>query len=173
MTLLWSDVVLTLERQSTENQLNFSDWDHILFTRSMEMISSERSLRHVTNLLSYPYTIAGVLHENSPYTIKNRLTIEGLTSMAGIFPRRAFLTCVAIRTNALHPAPQGIDRLRETAVNTPTVRIFILGARGESSLPRYFWEQLCYCFWRVPFIIYMIGPEASNNGLSISPPSRH
>jgi splicing suppressor protein 51 len=67
---------------------------------------------------------------------------------------------LAIRTNALHPAPQGIDRLRETAVNTPTVRIFILGARGESSLPRYFWEQLCYCFWRVPFLIYMIGPEA-------------
>jgi len=61
----------------------------------------------------------------------------------------------------LHPAPQGIDRLRETAVNTPTVRIFILGARGESSLPRYFWEQLCYCFWRVPFLIYMIGPEAT------------
>jgi mitochondrial splicing suppressor protein 51 len=67
----------------------------------------------------------------------------------------------AIRTNALHPAPQGIDRLRETAVNTPTVRIFILGARGESSLPRYFWEQLCYCFWRVPFLVYMIGPEAT------------
>jgi len=76
-------MILTIERQSTENQLNFSDWDHILFTRSMEMISSERSLRHVTNVLSYPYTIAGVLHENSPYNIKNRLTIEGLTSMAG------------------------------------------------------------------------------------------
>jgi mitochondrial splicing suppressor protein 51 len=78
------DGLLTLERQSTENQLNFSDWDHILFTRSMEMISSERSLRHLTNVLSYPYTIAGVLHENSPYNLKNRLTIEGLTSMAGI-----------------------------------------------------------------------------------------
>lgn len=50
----------------------------------MEMISSERSLRHLTNVLSYPYTIAGVLHENSPYNINNRLTIEGLTSMAGI-----------------------------------------------------------------------------------------
>jgi splicing suppressor protein 51 len=50
----------------------------------MEMISSERSLRHLTNVLSYPYTIAGVLHENSPYSLKNRLTIEGLTSMAGI-----------------------------------------------------------------------------------------
>ena len=49
----------------------------------MEMISSERSLRHVTNVLSYPYTIAGILHENSPYNIKNRLTIEGVTSMAG------------------------------------------------------------------------------------------
>jgi mitochondrial splicing suppressor protein 51 len=75
---------LMAERQSTENQLNFSDWDHILFTRSMEMVTSERSLRHLTNVLSYPYTIAGVLHENSPYNIKNRLTIEGLTSMAGI-----------------------------------------------------------------------------------------
>lgn len=127
----------------------------------MEMISSERSLRHVTNVLSYPYTIAGVLHENSPYNIKNRLTIEGLTSMAGTLWLDQTQLTKAIRTNALHPAPQGIDRLRETAVNTPTVRIFILGARGESSLPRYFWEQLCYCFWRVPFLIYMIGPEAA------------
>ena len=77
------DARLIAERQSTENQLNFSDWDHILFTRSMEMISSERSLRHLTNVLSYPYAIAGVLHENSPYNLNNRLTIEGLTSMAG------------------------------------------------------------------------------------------
>jgi mitochondrial splicing suppressor protein 51 len=48
------------------------------------MVTSERSLRHLTNVLSYPYTIAGVLHENSPYNVKNRLSIEGLTSMAGI-----------------------------------------------------------------------------------------
>jgi mitochondrial splicing suppressor protein 51 len=74
---------LIVERQSTENQLNFSDWDHILFTRSMEMVTSERSMRHLTNVLSYPYTIAGVLHENSPYNIDNRLTVEGLTSMMG------------------------------------------------------------------------------------------
>ena len=85
------DKNVNVERQSSENQLNFSDWDHILFTRSMEMISSERSLRHLTNVLSYPYTIAGVLHENSPYNIKDRLTIEGLTSMAGK-PARIQLT---------------------------------------------------------------------------------
>src|SRR5271168_4116820 len=131
----------------------------------MEMISSERSLRHVTNVLSYPYTIAGVLHENSPYNLQNRLTIEGLTSMAGTYSplplkKTPPFNYIAIRTNALHPAPQGIDRLRETAVNTPTVRIFILGARGESALPRYFWEQLCFIFHRVPLVLYMIGPEA-------------
>lgn len=73
-----------VERLSVDSHLNFTDWDHILFTRSMEMITSDRSLRHVTNVLSYPYTIAGVLHENSPYDLKNRLTIEGVTSMAGI-----------------------------------------------------------------------------------------
>jgi len=153
------DEIDLVEKLSAENMLNFTNWDHILFTRSMEMISSERSLRHLTNLLTYPYTIASVLHENSPYHIKNRLTIEGLTSMAGISLCRCMLI-IAIRQNALHPAPQGIDRLRETDVNTPTVRIFILGARSESSLPRYFWEQLCFVFHRVPLVLYMIGPEA-------------
>ena len=82
----WIRLTLGAERTSTENQLNFTDWDHILFTRSMEMITSERSLRHLTNVLSYPYTIAGVLHENSPYSLRNRLTIEGVTSMAGNSP---------------------------------------------------------------------------------------
>src|SRR5947207_7279032 len=101
-------MILTIERQSTENQLNFSDWDHILFTRSMEMISSERSLRHVTNILSYPYTVAGVLHENSPYNLKNRLTIEGLTSMTGILsisPRQLLISQQSVQMHSI-PRPR-------------------------------------------------------------------
>jgi splicing suppressor protein 51 len=78
---------------------------------------------------------------------------------------------LALRTNALHPAPQGIDRLREAAINTPTARIFVLGARGESALPRYFWEQLCHCFYRVPILLYFIGPEAVINPTAFQPHS--
>lgn len=96
--------------------MNFSDWDHILFTRSMEMISSERSLRHVTNVLTYPYTIAGVLHENSPYNLKNRLTIEGLTSMAGI-PHPSLLQLTFSNPNKC-PPPRS-PRRRPTERNSP------------------------------------------------------
>ena len=79
------------------------------------MISSERSLRHVTNVLTYPYTIAGVLHENSPYNLKNRLTIEGLTSMAGNPPPHITPTNLS---NPNKCTPPGSPRNRQTERNS-------------------------------------------------------
>jgi splicing suppressor protein 51 len=43
------------------------------------------------------------------------------------------------------------------------MRIFILGARGESSLPREVWLQLAYLFHRVQFHLIFIGPESMIN----------
>lgn len=41
------------------------------------------------------------------------------------------------------------------------MRIFILGARGESSLPPHVWEQLCLLFPAALFHLYFIGPQVS------------
>lgn len=45
----------------------------------------------------------------------------------------------------------------------PPIRIFCLGARAESSLPREVWVQLTHCFPRSKFHIVMIGPESMMN----------
>jgi mitochondrial splicing suppressor protein 51 len=46
----------------------------------------------------------------------------------------------------------------------PPVRIFVLGARAESSLPRDVWLQLAYMFPpRVSFHVIFIGPESMAN----------
>ncbi len=45
----------------------------------------------------------------------------------------------------------------------PPVRIFILGARAESSLPRDVWIQLTYMFPRGVFHLIFIGPESMTN----------
>lgn len=42
----------------------------------------------------------------------------------------------------------------------PPIRIFVLGARAESSLPRDVWVQLTHCFPRATFHVIFIGPES-------------
>lgn len=73
------------------------------------------------------------------------------------------LTCVALRYT-LHPPRSGsgitIAGLRP---NPPPVRLFILGARAESSLPREVWIQLAHLFPRVTFHLIFIGPESMAN----------
>lgn len=44
--------------------------------------------------------------------------------------------------------------------SSPPVRLFILGARAESCLPREVWHQLSYLFPRSRFHLVFIGPEA-------------
>jgi len=72
------------EGQEYEAAINFSSWDTFFFTRNFPSIDSDRAVRHVSKVLTYPITIASVLHQNGPYTPANsRITREGQRSMAG------------------------------------------------------------------------------------------
>ena len=48
-------------------------------------------------------------------------------------------------------------------LSSPPVRVFVLGARAESSLPREVWVQLSFLFPRSPIHLILIGPEAMAN----------
>jgi len=71
--------------QMVEAKVNMLNWDTYLYTREYWAINEERPLRQVTRVLTYPMTIASIIHELSPYDIgrNGRLTVEGLKSMNG------------------------------------------------------------------------------------------
>lgn len=93
-------------------------------------------------------TIGSVLHQHSPLTISNqRLTPEGSRSLA------------ALRSN-LH-VPMGSPETALQAVDKPQMRIFILGARAESSLPASVWEQLQLLFPSAVIHLFFIGLQTS------------
>ncbi|TKY89318.1 hypothetical protein EX895_001849 [Sporisorium graminicola] len=127
--------------QGFEETINMSNWDVFFYTRNFNSIESDRSRRHVSKLLTFPTTMGAVIHENSPYTKKSRrLTHEGLRSM------------IALR-QTLHPKAGDKPSLDK-------MRIFVVGARAESTLPPAVWDQLTYMFPGVPFHLFLIGPEA-------------
>ena len=74
--------------QIEEALVNMTSWDTYLYSREFRAINEARSMRQSTRLLTYPVTIASVLHELSPYTIRRggRLTPEGLKSLSGMLP---------------------------------------------------------------------------------------
>ena len=161
------------DSQLDEASINMSNWDTFMYTREFSAVDSDQSMRQITRLLTYPLTVGSVLHELSPYVLKNkgRLTVEGLKSFAGmtrvpLFPE--FLLgntdCnIALRYN-LHPPKSGqgesVQQLRPMA---PPVRLFILGARAESSLPRSSWIQLAHLFPQSRLHLIFIGPESMAN----------
>lgn len=57
--------------------------------------------------------------------------------------------------------PPGAPETIEAAIGKPQVRIFILGARAESSLPPHVWEQLTMLFPSTHFHLLFIGPQVS------------
>lgn len=71
--------------QMEEAMVNMLNWDTFLYTREFGAINSDRSMRQVTRMLTYPLTVASVLHELSPYNIRQggRMTVEGLKSFSG------------------------------------------------------------------------------------------
>ncbi len=73
--------------QMEEALVNMTNWDTFLYTRNFVAINADRSMRHATRLLTYPVTVASVLHELSPYSLRSdeRLTTEGLKSFSGKF----------------------------------------------------------------------------------------
>ncbi|KAH9945983.1 zinc-finger of mitochondrial splicing suppressor 51-domain-containing protein [Epithele typhae] len=128
--------------------LSFSNWDVFWYTREFPSLNTDRSRRHTSKILTYPITIGSVLHQYSYLTTSNqRLTREGSRSLA------------ALRTN-LH-VPLGTPETPKAAETKPQMRIFILGARAESSLPPHVWEQLTMLFPSAMFHIYFIGPQVS------------
>ena len=81
-------------RQIDEAVVNMLNWDTYMYTREHEAIHSERGMRQVTRMLTYPVTIASVLHELSPYQWSgkdSRVTAEGMKSFAGGCVRIIFL----------------------------------------------------------------------------------
>ncbi|PKI84718.1 translational activator for mitochondrial COX1 [Malassezia vespertilionis] len=131
--------------QPHEEVVNFSGWDQLFYTRNFPSINTERSKRHVSKLLTFPMTIASALHENSPYTRRStRLTHEGLRSVT---PLRQTLQPELGARPSLDP-----------------VRIFVVGARAEATLPPDVWNQLAYIFPKVRVEIYLIGPEVAIPG---------
>lgn len=75
------------DQRAEEFVINMSNWDTFLYTRDFGAINEARPMRQVTRLLTYPITIASVLHELSPYSMRTegRLTAEGLRSFSGKF----------------------------------------------------------------------------------------
>jgi len=139
--------------QMEEQLVNMTNWDTYLYTREYEAVNDDRSLRHVTKLLTYPVTIGSILSELSPYDYKkgDRLTTEGLKSLSAL-------------RYSLHPPRTGADdTIKGLRLSPPPMRLFILGARAESSLPREVWAQLCFIFKRVQFHLIFIGPESMTN----------
>ncbi|TFK55168.1 hypothetical protein OE88DRAFT_1674826 [Heliocybe sulcata] len=134
--------------QDSETAISFANWDVFWYTRGFPSMDTERSRRHASKLLTYPITIGSVLHEHSYLTLNNqRLTPEGSRSLA------------ALRTT-LH-VPPGAPETEEASATKPEVRIFILGARAESSLPAHVWEQLHMLFPAAILHIFFVGPQVS------------
>ena len=128
--------------QPADEVVNLSGWDQMFYTRNFPSINSERSKRHVSKLLTFPMTVVAALHQHSPYTRRSsRLTHEGLRSLA------------PLRTT-LHPE-------LGARPNLDPVRIFVVGARAEATLPPDVWRQISYVFAKVPVHIIMVGPEAA------------
>jgi splicing suppressor protein 51 len=69
----------------------------------------------------------------------------------------------ALRHSLHPPRTGGGDMWNNPRLAPPSVRLFVLGARAESSLPRETWMQLVYLFHRVQFSLHFIGPEAMAN----------
>ncbi|CAH7676258.1 hypothetical protein BY996DRAFT_4574952 [Phakopsora pachyrhizi] len=136
------------DQQPFEETVTLSNWDLLLYTRGFRSIDDDRSRRHLSKLLTYPMTIGGILHEFSPYNLRNqRLTVQGYRSLTAL-------------RQSLHP-PLGTNTALNLNRTINPIRIFILGARAESSLPPSVWSQLTHLFTSpdVSFQIYFIGPE--------------
>lgn len=88
--------------QLDEAAVNMTNWDTFMYTREFEAVNSDRSMRQITRLLTYPITVGSVLHELSPYSLNKgeRLTAEGLKSFSGEPPRKDRLDSTTVTNMA-------------------------------------------------------------------------
>ncbi|KAK9454208.1 zinc-finger of mitochondrial splicing suppressor 51-domain-containing protein [Dipodascopsis uninucleata] len=137
--------------QEEDVMINFANWDTFLYTRNFHSMDTEFELAHSTKILTYPITVGSVLHQGSPYTMRNgRLSLEGLKSLAAL-RYSLFPTEKSPRAGSNTEIGEGLS--------LQPIRLFILGARSEAQLPFEAWSQLLYLFDGIPFHIHFIGPE--------------
>ena len=80
-------------QQMEEQLVNMTNWDTFLYTRNFAAVDADRQLRQLTKLITYPTTVASFLHELSPYSLRHRLTPEGLRSVSGTPPPSSSSCC--------------------------------------------------------------------------------
>lgn len=80
--------------QGFDEAVNMANWDVFFYTRSFPSMDSDRSMRHVSKLLTYPMSIASVLHQSSPYKYGEQVTSEGMRSIAGNYDN---IECMAYK----------------------------------------------------------------------------
>lgn len=71
------------------------------------------------------------------------------------------LTIVSLALRSTLHVPLGSPDTEEAGVGKPTFRVFVLGARAESSLPPHIWGQLSLLFPSVSMHIHFVGPQVS------------
>lgn len=130
---------------------NLSSWDTFFYTRDFNPMNTEFNLAAASKVLTYPITIASILHKFSPYKMvpEGAITLEGLRSLS------------ALRYTLYPP----YSKSEESAVSFKdrAMRIFIVGAKMEAMLPGYVWKQFGYLFPETKFEIHFIGPESYFN----------
>lgn len=80
---IYSSYFFIIAAQGFDEAVNMANWDVLFYTRSFPSMDSDRSMRHVSKLLTYPLTIASILHQSSPYKYGEQVTAEGMRSIAG------------------------------------------------------------------------------------------
>ncbi|KAI8379252.1 zinc-finger of mitochondrial splicing suppressor 51-domain-containing protein [Radiomyces spectabilis] len=131
--------------QGFDEAVNMANWDIFFYTRAFPSMDSSRSIRHVSKLLTYPVTVASVLHESCPYKLGKEITPEGMRSLA------------ALRTILY---PRDIAKENTAPARTEMINLYVIGARAEATLPPHIWLQMAYLFPHTPFHIHFVGPDA-------------
>lgn len=124
-----------------------SNWDTFFYTRDFPPMNTEFNSAVATKILTYPITIASLLHKFSPYEVspKGGLTMEGLRSLSAL-------------RYSLYSQTKTSDL--EVVFRDRPMRIFLVGAQTEAMIPGYVWLQLAYLFPEQKFEIHFIGPLA-------------
>lgn len=122
-------------------------WDSFFYTRDFNPMNTEFNLAAATKVLTYPITIASLMHQYSPYQMepKGPVTLEGIRSSAAL-------------KYSLYSTAQSKDS--EVNFKDRPMRIFIVGAKMEAMLPGYVWKQFGYLFPDTKFEIHLIGPHS-------------
>ncbi|CUM63506.1 uncharacterized protein PRCAT00001082001 [Priceomyces carsonii] len=126
---------------------SMSSWDTFFYTRDFNPMNTEFNLAAASKVLTYPITIASVMHKFSPYDIapKGPIALEGLRSLSAL-------------RYTLYP-PYAKSRDTSGTFKERPMRIFLVGAKMEAMLPGYVWKQFGYLFPETKFEIHFIGPE--------------